>query len=46
VVYEGVSEGEKVVVEGIQRIRPDMIVEPVTIPADSLAPAPPPAGGR
>lgn len=46
VVYEGVSEGEKVIVEGIQRVRPDMIVDPIMIPADSLAPAPAPAGGR
>ncbi len=46
VVFEGVSEGEKVIVEGIQRVRPDMIVDPVMIPADSLVPAPAPAGGR
>ncbi len=46
VVYEGVAEGDKVIVEGVQRVRPDMIVEPVSIPADSLAPAPSTAGGR
>ena len=46
VVREGVSEGEKVIVEGLQRVRPDMIVEPVMISADSLAPTPSPAGGR
>lgn len=46
VVFEGVSEGEKVIVEGVQRVRPEMIVDPVMIPADSLAPAPAPAGGR
>ncbi len=46
VVFEGVSEGEKVIVEGTQRVRPEMIVDPVMIPADSLVPAPAPAGGR
>jgi membrane fusion protein (multidrug efflux system) len=46
VVREGVQPGEKVIVEGIQRVRPDMVVEPVLIPADSLAPAATPGGGR
>ena len=46
VVFEGVAEGEKVIVEGVQRVRPEMIVNPVMIPADSLVPAPAPAGGR
>ncbi len=46
VVYEGVAAGEMVVVEGIQRVRPDMVVNPVPMPADSLAPATAPAGGR
>jgi membrane fusion protein, multidrug efflux system len=46
VVYEGVAVGEKVVVDGIQRVRPDMVVDPVTMSADSLSPAPAPVGGR
>jgi membrane fusion protein (multidrug efflux system) len=45
VVHEGVRAGETVIVEGIQRVRPDMVVDPVPLPADSLAPATP-AGGR
>ena len=46
VVQEGVKPGEKVIVDGIQRVRPDMIVAPVTLPADSLAPAAPQGGGN
>ena len=37
VIEDGVAAGEKVVVEGIQRIRPDMAVSPTEIPADSAA---------
>jgi membrane fusion protein (multidrug efflux system) len=46
VVQEGVKPGEKVIVDGIQRVRPDMIVAPVPLPADSLAPATPQGGGN
>jgi membrane fusion protein (multidrug efflux system) len=37
VIEEGVAAGEKVVVEGIQRIRPDMVVSPTEVSADSVA---------
>jgi hypothetical protein len=45
-VQEGVKPGEKVILDGIQRVRPDMIVAPVPLPADSLAPATPQGGGN
>lgn len=37
VIEQGVNAGEKVVVEGLQRIRPDMVVAPTEISADSSA---------
>ena len=37
VIDRGLAAGEKVIVEGQQRGRPDMPVRPVEIPADSLA---------
>jgi membrane fusion protein, multidrug efflux system len=46
VIEEGVRAGEKVVVEGVQRLRPDMIVAPTSIPLDSLLTAGQPGGGR
>jgi membrane fusion protein (multidrug efflux system) len=46
-VIEGdVQAGEKVIVGGIQRVRPDMIVTPILVPADSVVPASPSGGGR
>jgi membrane fusion protein (multidrug efflux system) len=47
VVEQGVTAGEKIIVEGIQRVRPDMPVaaEVIPFPADSSA-APAPAGGE
>jgi membrane fusion protein (multidrug efflux system) len=41
VIEEGLKDGETVIVEGIQRVRPDMIVKPVPAAPDSL-----PAEGR
>ncbi len=40
VIEKGVTVGEKVIVEGIQKVRPDMIVAPTTVPWQS-----PPASG-
>jgi membrane fusion protein (multidrug efflux system) len=37
VIEQGVNAGEKVIVEGLQRIRPDMVVAPTEISADSTA---------
>jgi membrane fusion protein (multidrug efflux system) len=42
VIEKGVSAGEKVIVEGMQRVRPDMVVRATEVPADSAARA----GGR
>jgi len=46
IVEEGVAPGEKIVVEGVQKVRPDMVVAPTVVPfaADSVA-APSPVGG-
>lgn len=46
VIEEGVRSGEKVVVEGVQRLRPDMVVAPTFIPLDSLLTAGQTGGGR
>ena len=37
VIEKGVNAGEKVIVEGMQRVRPDMVVNPTEVPADSVA---------
>jgi multidrug efflux pump subunit AcrA (membrane-fusion protein) len=37
VIEQGVNAGEKVIVEGLQRIRPDMVVAPTEISVDSSA---------
>lgn len=37
VIEQGVNAGEKVIVEGLQRIRPDMVVAPTEISPDSTA---------
>jgi membrane fusion protein (multidrug efflux system) len=36
VIEQGVNAGEKVIVEGLQRIRPDVVVAPTEISADSI----------
>jgi membrane fusion protein (multidrug efflux system) len=46
VIEDGVKAGEKVVVEGVQRLRPDIIVAPSAIPLDSILTAGQPGGGR
>ncbi len=46
VIEEGLRAGEKIVVEGVQRLRPDMVVAPTFIPLDSLLTAGQPGGGR
>ena len=46
VMEDGVRPGEKVVVEGVQRLRPDMIVTPTYVPLDSILTAGKPGGGR
>lgn len=37
VIEQGVNAGEKVIVEGLQRIRPDVVVSPTEISPDSTA---------
>ncbi len=39
VIEQGVGPGERVIVEGIQRVRPDMVVVPTLVPADTGAAA-------
>jgi membrane fusion protein, multidrug efflux system len=48
IVEQGVTPGERVVVEGALRVRPDMIVSPTVVPypSDSAAVAPRPEGGK
>jgi len=48
VVEQGVTVGEKVIVEGIQKVRPDAVVTPapVTAPADSGKVPGPKGGGK
>lgn len=46
VVDEGVAPGEKVIVEGIQRARPGVTVNPTTVPMPSDTTAAAAAGGR
>jgi membrane fusion protein, multidrug efflux system len=46
VIEDGVKAGEKVVVEGVQRLRPDIVVAPSAIPLDSILTAGQPGGGR
>jgi membrane fusion protein (multidrug efflux system) len=46
VIEEGVKPGEKIVVEGVQRVRPDMVVAPSFVPPDSILTAGQPGGGR
>lgn len=41
VVSEGVKEGERVIVEGIQKARPGMVVNPMTQPAAPAVTTPP-----
>jgi membrane fusion protein (multidrug efflux system) len=37
VIEKGLKAGERVIVEGLQKIRPDMVVSPTEIPPDSAA---------
>ncbi len=46
VIEEGLRVGETIVVEGVQRLRPDMVVAPTFVPLDSLLTAGQPGGGR
>jgi membrane fusion protein (multidrug efflux system) len=46
VIEEGLKAGEKVVIEGVQRIRPDAVVAPTYVPLDSILTAGQPGGGR
>ena len=48
IVEEGVAQGEKIVVEGIQKVRPDMVVTPTVVPfaSDSAAAQSPVGGGK
>jgi membrane fusion protein, multidrug efflux system len=38
-VEEGLKEGDLVIVEGIQKVRPGVVVEPTTVPPPTSAPA-------
>jgi membrane fusion protein (multidrug efflux system) len=44
-VEDGLKEGDLVIVEGIQKVRPGSVVEPTTVPAPTAAPAPAEAAG-
>ncbi len=48
IIEQGVTPGERIVVEGVQKVRPDMIVAPkvVAYPGDSSADADRPEGGK
>jgi len=48
IIEQGVNPGEKIVVEGIQKVRPDMILAPTTVeyPGDSTSVAGQPEGGK
>ena len=37
VIEKGIAAGDRVIVDGIQRVRPDMVVVPTTAPPDSTA---------
>lgn len=44
-VEDGLKEGDLVIVEGIQKVRPGSVVEPTTVPAPTAAPAPAESAG-
>ncbi len=48
IIEQGVNPGERIVVEGIQKVRPDMILSPkvVAYPGDTSAAADQPEGGK
>jgi hypothetical protein len=45
VIREGLAAGERVIVEGQQRVRPGMAVQPVEVPMDPRERASAPAAG-
>ena len=45
VIRQGLAEGERVIVEGQQRVRPGMAVQPVEVPMDPRERASAPAAG-
>jgi len=45
ILEEGVKPGEKVIVEGIQKVRDGIAVKATVVPAEPPAPAPAPPGG-
>jgi len=47
VVREGLKPGERIIVNGLQRVRPGMVIKPRIVPMDATeaaAAAPAPAG--
>jgi membrane fusion protein, multidrug efflux system len=48
IIEQGINPGERIVVEGIQKVRPDMILSPkvVAYPGDTTAVAGQPEGGK
>ena len=44
-VADGLKEGDLVIVEGIQRVRPGSVVEPTVLPAPAATPAPAESAG-
>jgi membrane fusion protein, multidrug efflux system len=48
IIDEGISAGERVIVEGMQKVRPDAVVSPTAVssPADSSRPAGQQGGGK
>jgi len=45
ILEEGVKPGEKVIVEGVQKVRDGAPVKATVVPAEAAAPAPAPAPG-
>jgi membrane fusion protein (multidrug efflux system) len=46
IIQEGLKNGDRVVVEGFQRLRDGMTVVPKAAPAPAPAASPAPAGGK
>jgi len=41
IVEKGLEPGDKVLIEGVQKVKPGMVVQPRPVPADPISPPPP-----